>query len=116
MKNMIPATMEECTELSGDELNQRLDDEMLAIERISILLEDAKMEPNLAIAMDKASHVRLMELLEAYETFLEHFKDTTEDTMEAVRRLTTVSNAPRCGECDDDRDEDTDDLENEDEL
>ena len=73
--------------ISSDELNERLDEQMLTIERIGILLEDAKIETNVIISMDPESLSKLMELLSAYETFLEHFKDTTDDTVSTIRGL-----------------------------
>ena len=35
--------------ISSDELNERLDEQMLTIERIGILLEDAKIETNMIV-------------------------------------------------------------------
>ncbi len=95
--------------ISSDELNERLDGQMLTIERVGILLEDAKAEPNVIIGLDTESLAKLMELLSAYETFLEHFKDTTEDTVATIRGLMEVRDNCRC-ETDEDVDEDLDEY------
>ena len=50
-----------------------------------------------------------MELLSAYETFLEHFKDTTDDTVATIRGLLEVTGCRRC-ETDEDVDEDLDEF------
>lgn len=81
---------EEIAELSGDALNDRLDAQMLFIERASILLEDAKLDLNDVLVLDRARQGRLLELFSAYESFLEHFRDTTQDTVAAIKALTTA--------------------------
>jgi hypothetical protein len=100
------ASLHETARISGDALNERLDGQMLAIERVSILLEDAKLDPNDVMALDEDSLDRLMELLSAYEAFLEHFKYTTEDTVAAIKGLTTAQGRQCC--CDGDFDDDAD--------
>lgn len=74
-------------DLSGIDLNQRLDDDILAIERISILLEEAKVDPNLTLSMDRITHSRLLIQLAKYEELLEHLKATTEDTIDAIHGI-----------------------------
>jgi len=91
------AGLKEIARLTGDELNERLDEQVLAIERVSILLEDAKLDPNDVMALDKDSLDRLMELLSAYEAFLEHFRNTTEDTVATIKGLTTAQDSQCCG-------------------
>ena len=93
--------------VSGDELNERLDGQMLTIERAGILLEDAKIEPGAMLDMDKESYIKLMELLSVFETFLEHFRDTTGDTVATIRGLLDVREFQRC-ETDEDIDVDPD--------
>jgi DNA-binding transcriptional regulator PaaX len=95
-------------QLSSDDLNERLDGQMLNIERTSILLEDAKAEPGEMLVLDDEPMWKLQELLSAYETFLEHFKKTTEDTVATIRELLEVREFRRC-ETDDDADVDTED-------
>ncbi len=97
------------TGISSDELNERLDEQMLTIERVGILLEDAKVEQGVIIALDPESLAKLMELLSAYETFLEHFRDTTSDTVATIRGLMEVRDNCRC-ETDEDADEDLDEY------
>ncbi len=100
------AGLHETARITGDMLNERLDSQALAIERISILLEEAKLDPNDVMALDKDSLDRLMELLSIYEAFLEHFRDMTEDTVAAIKGLTTAPGRQRCGAGDYDMDVD----------
>lgn len=93
--------------ISGDELNERLDEQMLTIERAGILLEDAKTEPGAMLDIDRDSYVKLMELLSVYETFLDHFRDTTEDTVTTIRGMLELRECQRC-ETDQDLDFDRD--------
>jgi len=107
------AGLRETVKFTGDMLNERLDVQTLAIERISILLEDAKLDPNDEMILDQESMGRLMELLSAYEAFLEHFRHTTEDTVAAIKGLTTAPDNYCCsaGDVDDaDVDEDPREL------
>jgi hypothetical protein len=82
--------------LTGDELNERLDAQMLLIERIAILLEDAKLDVNDELALDGETMAKLMELISDYDAFLKLFRDTTEDTVATVKRLTTVPGNKCC--------------------
>jgi hypothetical protein len=101
------ARQEEPLMISGEELNNRLDEQMMAIERVSILLEDAKLDPNDTLEMDVEGFGRLLSLLEEYEAFLDHFRDVTEDTVSAIRGLTTCRDSMCCGgEGDEDLDDD----------
>ncbi len=103
------ASSRETVGMTGDMLNERLDGQMLAIERVSILLEDAKLDPNDVMALDKGRLDKLLELLSAYEEFLEHFRDTTEDTVASIKELTTATDRQYCcGEDADDMDVDED--------
>ncbi len=95
-------------ELTGDELNERLEAQMLAIERASILLEDAKLDPNDVLSLDGDRMGQLMELLSAYEAFLEHFRDATEDAVAAIKGLTTQNQQCCSGGDIDDADVDQD--------
>jgi hypothetical protein len=95
---------------SGDELNERLDGQMLTIERAGILLEDAKIEPGAMLDMDAENYAKLMELLSVYETFIEHFRDATEDTVKTIRGMLEVLECKRC-ETDEDLDVDLEDEE-----
>jgi len=90
------ASLQETARITGDMLNERLDGQMLSIERVSILLEDAKLDPGDEMTMDEESRGRLMELLSAYEAFLEHFQRTTEDTVAAIKGLTTARDHQCC--------------------
>jgi len=91
--------------ISGDELNERLDEQMLTVERAGILLEDAKIEPGAMLDMDPESYAKLMELLSVYETFLDHFRDTTEDTVSTIREMLELRD---CQPCETDQDLDVD--------
>lgn len=93
--------------LTGDELNERLDRQMLLIERIAIMLEDAKLDINDEMALDGESMHKLVEMLSAYDAFLEHFQHTTEDTVTAIKQITTVPGHKDCT-CEEERDTDLD--------
>jgi hypothetical protein len=93
--------------LAGEELNERLDRQMLLIERIGILLDDAKLDVNDEMALDGESMHSLLELLSAYDAFLEHFRNTTEDTVSTIKQLTTVPGNQSCS-CEEERDIDLD--------
>jgi hypothetical protein len=97
------AGLRETARITGDMLNERLEGQILAIERVSILLEEAKLDTNDVMTLDRESLDKLMELLEAYEALLEHFKYTTEDTVDAIKKLTTAQDRQRC--CDGDFDD-----------
>ncbi len=96
-----PCRQSETFRMTGEELNDRLDGQMLAIERVSILLEDAKLDTNDLLEMDREGFEKLMELLSAYEAFLGHFRDVTKDTVAAIRGLTTARDRMCCGVGDD---------------
>jgi hypothetical protein len=100
------ASLQETARITGDMLNERLDGQILAIERVSILLEDAKLDPNDVMALDNERMGKLMELLSAYEALLEHFRYTTEDTVAAIKGLTTAQGRQCC--CDGDFDDNMD--------
>ncbi len=93
--------------LTGEELNERLDRQMLLIERISILLDDAKLDLNDEMALDGESMHKLVEMLSAYDAFLEHFRNTTEDTVAAIKQLTTDPRHQDCS-CEEERESDLD--------
>jgi hypothetical protein len=97
--------------LSGEELNKRLDELMIAIERVSIMLDDARLDQNDMLALDADRMEKLTELLEDYESFLGLFKDTTRDTVATIKTLTTVPGNRCCEPGDEDRDVDVDDDE-----
>ena len=93
--------------LIGEALNERLDRQMLLIERISILIEDAKLDMNDELMLDEASMHKLVELLSAYDAFLDHFRHTTEDTVATIKQLTTDPDYQACT-CEEERDADLD--------
>jgi len=93
--------------LTGDALNDRLDRQMLLIERIAILLEDAKLDVNDELTLDVENMHKLVELLSAYDAFLEHFQHTTEDAVAAIKQMTTDPGNPGCT-CEEERDADLD--------
>jgi len=93
--------------LTGEELNERLDRQMLLIERIAIMLEDAKLDVNDEMTLDGESMHKLVEMLSAYDAFLGHFRNTTEDTVAAIKQLTTVPGNQGCS-CEDERESDLD--------
>lgn len=97
----------EAARLTGDELNDRLDVQMLLIERISLLLEDAKLDVNDELALDGETLAKLQEMLADYDAFLGLFRNTTEDTVATIRRLTTAPGRQNCS-FEDDVDSDVD--------
>ncbi len=92
--------------ITGDKLNERLDGQSLAIERISILLEEAKLDTNDVMVLDDESMGKLTELLSIYDAFLEHFRDMTESTVAAIKGLTTAHDRQCCSAGDYDTDVD----------
>lgn len=93
--------------LTGEELNERLDRQMLLIERIAIMLDDARLDVNDEMALDGESMHKLVEMLSAYDAFLEHFRNTTEDTVAAIKQITTAPGHKDCT-CEEERDMDLD--------
>lgn len=93
--------------LTGSELNDRLDAQIRVIERISMLLEDARLDANDELALDGESAQRLWSLISAYDAFLGHFRDTSEDTAAEITRLTTAPGHVAC-DCAEDGDADLD--------
>ncbi|CAJ37566.1 hypothetical protein [Methanocella arvoryzae] len=92
-------------ELPGEELNRRLEDLSMKIERVSILIEDAMVDPNDVIGLDSMAYNNLMICLAKYEEFLDHLHETTLDTTDDIREL--VGCPAECyGVVDEDRDED----------
>ena len=77
----------ETINVSGDILNDRLDEQIRIIERASILLEELKVDPTEQLSMQKDDYKELSELLSEYEEFLDHFKETTEDLARDVRDM-----------------------------
>lgn len=103
---MVERQMAQSTiELQGDELNRRLEDLSMKIERVSILLEDAMVDPNDVIGLDGVAYNNLMICLAKYEEFLNHLHDTTMDATEDIRDI--VGCTAECyGAVDDDVDKD----------
>ncbi len=93
--------------LTGEELNERLERQAMRIERIAIQLEDAKLDINDELILDGESMHRLIELLSAYDAFLKHFQDTTEDAVATIKQLTTGPGNQNCS-CEEERDADLD--------
>ena len=96
----------ETIELQGGELNRRLEDLSMKIERVSILIEDAMIDPNDVIGLDSEAFNNLMICLAKYEEFLNHLHETTEDTTEDIREIVGCS-AECYGEVDEDAAEET---------
>ncbi|HMK47146.1 MAG TPA: hypothetical protein VK436_11015 [Methanocella sp.] len=92
-------------ELPGEELNRRLEDLSMRIERVSMLLEDTMVDPNDVIDLDHMSYNNLMICLARYEEFLNHLHETTLNATEDIRELVGI---PEC--CYDDADEDGENL------
>lgn len=103
---MVGRQMAQSTiELPGEELNRRLEDLSMKIERVSILIEDAMVDPNDVIGLDSVAYNNLMICLAKYEEFLNHLHDTTLDATDDIREL--VGCTAECyGVVDEDRDED----------
>jgi len=91
----------ETIELQGEELNRRLEDLSMKIERVSILIEDAMVDPNDMIGLDSEAYNNLMICLAKYEEFLNHLHETTEDTTDDIRDIVGCS-AECYGEVDED--------------
>lgn len=93
-------------ELPGEELNRRLEDLSMKIERVSILIEDTMIDPNDVIGLDSAAYNNLMICLAKYEEFLNHLHDTTLDATDDIREI--VGCSTECyGVVDEDRDVDS---------
>lgn len=103
---MVERQMAQSTiELQGDELNRRLEDLSMKIERVSILIEDAMVDPNDVIGLDSVAYNNLMICLAKYEEFLNHLHDTTMDATEDIREIVGCT-ADCYGAVDDDVDKD----------
>jgi hypothetical protein len=73
--------------LPGEELNRRLEELSLKIERMSLLMEDAMVDPAEMISLDRSKYNDLILSLSKYEELLNSFQETTEDTAEEVRNI-----------------------------
>lgn len=71
------------------------------IERVGILLEEAKVDPNMVLPMEDKTYKALSMWLSEYEEFLEHLKETTEETIDAIKTV-VVEEECFCGERDGD--------------
>jgi len=92
-------------ELPGEELNRRLEDLSMRIERVSMLLEDTMIDPNDMIGLDSISYNNLMICLARYEEFLNHLHETTLDATEDIRELVGI---PECRYCEADEEDEAD--------
>jgi hypothetical protein len=97
--------------LPGEELNRRLEQLSLKIERVSLLLGDAMIDPSDVVSLDQSKYNDLIICLSKYGELLDSFQESTEDVAEEVRGILGVEEC-FCGEtdCDEEIDvlEDTD--------
>lgn len=77
----------ESIDVQGETINRRLDEQIMIVERASIMLEELKVDAGEPLTMDKDNYKELSELLSQYEEFLDHFKETTEDLVKDVRDM-----------------------------
>ncbi|MCD1293549.1 hypothetical protein CUJ83_00875 [Methanocella sp. CWC-04] len=110
--------MEGMIDMHGEELNQRLDRLIIKLEKVSILLEEAKVDPNILMELDPGSNNELSVCLSEYDEFLEHLKELTEETVDEMFYLISGESENICcceGEDDDaDIDREEDDIDDED--
>lgn len=77
----------ETIDLQGADLNRLLDALSLKIERVSMLIEDAKVDQFDVITLDRSAYNDLMICLGKYEEFLNSLEETTQDTAEEIREI-----------------------------
>ena len=85
--------------LPGEELNRRLEELSLRIERVGLLLEDALVDPADTISLDQGKYNDLMLILSRYGELLNSFQENTEDTAEEIRGILGLEEC-FCGETD----------------
>ena len=91
--------------LPGEELNRRLEKLSLKVEKVSMLIEDAMVEPSVTIALERSEYNDLVLCLSRYEELLSNFRETTEETADEVREI--VGTVECCG-CETDGDDEID--------
>ena len=91
--------------LPGEELNRRLEELSLRVERVSLLLEDALVDPAVTISLDQGKYNDLILSLSRYGELLNSFQESTEDTAEEIRGIIGKEEC-FCGETDCDEDVD----------
>jgi hypothetical protein len=72
-------------EIQATEINDRLNDMMLKIERAGILLEEAKLDPGLTFSIGQDDGDELEEIFSDYEGYIDLLVDATEDTIKGLQ-------------------------------
>ena len=73
--------------LSGAELNRRLDALALKIERMSVLLEEAMVDPGATIPLGRSEYNDLAICLSRYDEFLTSMAEATQDAIDQLREI-----------------------------
>lgn len=77
----------ETIELPGADLNRLLQALSLKVERVSMMIEDAMVDQNEVIAIDRSAYNDMMICLAKYEEFLKSLEETTLDATEEIREI-----------------------------
>jgi hypothetical protein len=85
--------------LPGEELNRRLEQLSLNIERVSLLIEDAMIDPSDVVSLDQSKYNDLIICLSKYGELLNSFQESTEDTVDEIRGILGLEEC-FCGETD----------------
>jgi hypothetical protein len=86
-------------QLPGEELNRRLEELSLQIERVSLLIADAMVDPSDVVSLDQSKYNDLILCLSKYGELLNSFQESTEDTTEEIRGILGIEEC-FCGETD----------------
>jgi hypothetical protein len=102
-------------DMPGTEFNRRLEELALKLERTSILLVDAMVDPNETISLEQSAYNDLVICMAKYGEFLNSLNETTVDATDEIREI--VGKEDCCyGETDTENDADLpDDVTEEDE-
>lgn len=73
--------------VSAEDLNSRIDTQIMMLERMSILLEEAKADSAITLSVDSGEFEEMMESLLDYEALVEHLKDSTDETVGIIRAM-----------------------------
>ena len=73
--------------LPGEELNRRLEQLSIKIERVSLLIDDAMVDPAETLALERSQYNDLILCLARFEEQLNSFQEITEDVAGEVRQI-----------------------------
>ncbi len=83
----MPATTSTMIRLPGEELNRRLEQLSIRIERVSLLIDDAMVDPAETLALERRQYNDLILCLSRFEEQLNSFQEIAEDVAGEVRQI-----------------------------